>query len=216
MSPDLGIGGRTGPGIVDFASDPEVIWSIFQRISGERAFDIGANGGMTSRLLAERFTEVHAFEPAAESYDHLSAGLPEHVWAHKVAVSDHDGEVTLDVREVLGKWGELTTGESMAQSWGEHTGRRSVPCVTVDAFAAEHGDPDFIKVDTEGHERAVIRGALETIGRCDPRLLIEVHDREQGEWIIGAIGRTLTQVRHPAYSPGSPYYENHWFLLRGV
>lgn len=201
---------------VAFESDPPVIWEVYGRLAGQRAFDVGANGGMTTRLLAEHFTEVHAFEPAAESYDHLSSGLPEHCWAHKVAVSDHDGHVTLDVRAGAMRYGELTTGNTLQQSWTDHLGTRTVPCRTVDSLAAELGDPDFIKVDTEGHERAVIEGALETIDRCDPRLLIEVHDADHGRWIMGTLGGALTQIRHPAYQPGSHYFENHYYLLRGV
>lgn len=202
---------------VDFASDPPVIWEIYNRVAGTRAFDVGANGGMVSRLLCERFDEVHAFEPAVESYFSLTSGsMPAHLTPHNLAVSDHDGTVVLDERVEAGRLGELTSGETMTRSWGPQTGTREVRCRTVDSLAAEFGDPDFIKVDTEGHERAVIDGALETVERCDPRLLIEVHDRDQGRWIMDALGGSFTQVRHPAYLPGTDYFEDHWFLLRGV
>lgn len=200
---------------IDFASDPPLIWEIFGRVAGERAFDVGANGGITSRLLAERFDEVHAFEPAVESFNVLAERLPENVTAHLCAVSDHDGQVTLDERAVLGRMGELTTGDTMVRSWGEQTGTRQVPSVTLDSFAAEHGDPDFVKIDTEGHERAVVEGGLKTLnGGC--RLLIEVHAAEHGDWIMTNLDGPLTQVRHPAYIPGTEYFDNHWFLLRGV
>lgn len=203
-------------GVVGFASDPGVIWSLYPELTGTRAFDIGANGGMTARILAAGFTQVHAFEPAVESYDHLCSGLPDNVWPHQLAVSDHNGTVYLDERTDAAALGELTSGGSMAGSWGERTGRREVRCQTVDSLAAEHGDPDFIKVDTEGHERAVIEGALGTVARCDPRLLIEVHDAAQGEWIVQALGGRVAQVRHPSYAPGSDLFANHYFLLRGL
>lgn len=35
----------------------------------------------------------------------------------------------------------------------------------------------FLKIDVEGHERAVIDGAIHTIGRCHPNLLIEIEER---------------------------------------
>lgn len=200
---------------ITFASDPPAIWDIFGRISGERAFDIGANGGITSRLLAERFDEVHAFEPAVESFNVLAERLPPNVTAHLKAVSDHDGTVTLDERAVLGRMGELTTGDTMVRSWGEQSGTRQVPSVTIDTLAEEYGEPDFVKIDTEGHEKAIVEGGLKTLNRgC--RLLIEVHSAENGEWIMRALDGPLTQVRHPGYTPGTDYFNHHWFLLRGV
>jgi hypothetical protein len=35
----------------------------------------------------------------------------------------------------------------------------------------------FIKIDVEGHQQAVLDGALETIRRCRPRMLVEVEER---------------------------------------
>ena len=39
------------------------------------------------------------------------------------------------------------------------------------------GEVGFIKIDVEGHQQAVLDGALETIRRCQPRLLVEVEER---------------------------------------
>ncbi len=39
------------------------------------------------------------------------------------------------------------------------------------------GTAGFIKIDVEGHEQAVLDGAIETMGRCLPRVLIEVDER---------------------------------------
>ena len=39
------------------------------------------------------------------------------------------------------------------------------------------GTAGFIKIDVEGHEQAVLDGAVETIDRCRPRLLVEVDER---------------------------------------
>ena len=67
--------------------------------------------------------------------------------------------------------------------------RHKFPCgVTVQAMALSEvpmqrlddvysGDVGFIKIDVGGHEQAVLDGAVETIKRCQPRLLVEVDDR---------------------------------------
>ena len=202
--------------VVDFASDPPVIWEQFSTISGDLAFDVGANGGMTARLMAPRFGKIVAYEPAVECIDALTR-CPENVEPVFAAVSDTVGEITLDVRAVTASLGELTTGDSMPGAWGEMEGHRYVPSVTVDSEAERVGaDPDFIKIDTEGHEAHIIRGALETIKRANPRLLIEVHAKEAGEEILDLLGGRFRKVTHPAYSAGSFLHESHYWLMRGL
>ena len=49
---------------VNFQSDAASVWKMLRAVSGKRAFDIGANGGLVSRTLARRFDEVIACEPA--------------------------------------------------------------------------------------------------------------------------------------------------------
>jgi hypothetical protein len=39
------------------------------------------------------------------------------------------------------------------------------------------GDVGFIKIDVEGHEQAVLDGAVQTIRRCRPRMLVEIDER---------------------------------------
>jgi hypothetical protein len=54
----------------------------------------------------------------------------------------------------------------------------SVPTVTIDRFCAREGvQPSFIKIDVEGAELAVLRGARETIRRGGDRLalFVELH-----------------------------------------
>lgn len=210
------------PHIVDFASDPPAIWRMFSEISGHIGFDIGANGGMTSRLLAERFGQIVAFEPAVESYGPLCSTCPENVIPVNAAVSNHSGEVTLEERDKCIGMGELTTAgaglgdASSGGPWGQVTGTRVVRSVTLDEMADQYGDPDFVKIDTEGHEQAVIEGGLATIERADPRMLIEVHDAAQGAWILNALGGRFEMVRHPAYNPGGHKFLNHYWLLRGL
>ncbi len=202
-------------GVVDFASDPPVIWDLFSEIAGDLCFDIGANGGMTAALLSPRFDKIVAYEPAVECVDALTR-LPANVEAVMAAVSDTDGEITLDVRDVTGKLGELTTGNTMPGAWGEIPGHRYVRSVTIDSEAERVGDPDFIKIDTEGHEAHVIRGGLATIARCSPRMLIEVHDKDAGDEILALLGGRFSKATHPAYAAGSFLYENHYWLMRGI
>lgn len=51
--------------------------------------------------------------------------------------------------------------------------RQLVPTVTIDAIAAKLGQPNFIKIDVEGAELAVLRGAKKTLNKSQPALYIE-------------------------------------------
>jgi FkbM family methyltransferase len=52
----------------------------------------------------------------------------------------------------------------------------TVPTTTVDTLTEFYKvDPDFIKVDVEGAELMVLRGAVQTVKRCKPKLLVEMH-----------------------------------------
>ena len=48
-----------------------------------------------------------------------------------------------------------------------------VRVVTLDQIFADQGDVSFIKIDVEGYEPHVLRGAARTIARCRPILAVE-------------------------------------------
>lgn len=189
-------------GFVNFQSDSEAVWQMLNHVSGKLAFDIGANGGLVSRTLAERFETVIACEPATESYSQLIENIPPNVKPLNVAVSDKAGEVVLRETTLTEKWGELFTDDTL--SWGDHTGYRTVPCVTLDELSEEYGYPDFVKIDTEGHEVHILVGGTETFYRgC--RFVIEVH----------SVGKGAT-IRNMLRTAQIPYVMHNHMAYRNV
>ncbi|TFY99106.1 FkbM family methyltransferase [Ramlibacter humi] len=65
---------------------------------------------------------------------------------------------------------------------------RPVQVITVDSLGLER--LDFFKLDVEGMEADVLRGARETLARCKPLLLVEVIKSDQRELreLLGAMG----------------------------
>ena len=73
-----------------------------------------------------------------------------------------------------------------------------VAVTTLDEFLRnrESFHIDWIKIDVEGYEARVVRGAISTIERCRPELFVEVDDRNlmaQGDSAVGVL-RLLEQL----------------------
>lgn len=200
-------------------SDPDPIWSFLEHIEGGVAFDIGANAGDVTAMLADHFEMVVSFEPCRESFDILRDREIGNVIPRNVALSRVTGKITLNEFSVATeRFGELVTGTKMAYTWGEQTGVREVASSTIDREVGELGIlPDFVKIDTEGHEVPIIEGGLTTITLNRPRLLIEVHAKEDGPKI-----EELLPDYTWAYSDGGPNYklphfrefaDGHYYML---
>ena len=147
--------------------------------SGDTALDVGANVGAYSLLLGQWVGpsgRVFAFEPSPAIFEGLTRhvtlnGLASTVTPVQCALGAEAGRASLVVAG--------THGEShLATASDDHTGAVDVPVTTVDRFCEERGvSPAFIKVDVEGFELAVLRGARSTIRRAGKRLalFVEMH-----------------------------------------
>lgn len=158
-------------------------YSAFKRAlsPGNVALDVGANAGGYALLFGQwvgKDGKVFAFEPAPQTYSGLCRHIELNALARIVtpvqaAVSDNSA--TAEFRAVG------SHGMNRLVVAKEDTGRASivkVPTMTLDQFCArENILPDLIKIDVEGFELAVLRGAREVIKACGPRLslFIELH-----------------------------------------
>lgn len=217
FDPQIGEGlmGKPPTGVVAFRSDPTTVWEQFDKFTGKLAFDVGANGGIVAEKLADNFDQVIAFEPAEESFKHLTnGGMPANVTTDPRAVSDVSGTVEFDVYDTAIGMGELVTGDSLAAAWGQATGKRSVEAVTLDELVGEFGAPDFVKIDTEGHEVAVVKGGERLLTEYRPRLLIEIHSKDNGEQIRGLLAHyEWERFDAPSYAPDSYMQLNHHWIV---
>ena len=129
-----------------------------------------------------------------------------------MAVSLRDGWVRLTETERSIATGQLTTGEGL--SWGRALRTRRVPCRSLDSLLRTNDPPDFVKIDVEGHEVAVVAGGCELFTRVRPKVLIEVHRAEFGQRIRRMLpGYDLVELRHePPVHRGSFTWHNHFWL----
>jgi FkbM family methyltransferase len=127
-------------------------------------FDVGANiGEWTQSMLHEAATRsvpitIHAFEPSEYTFEKLLATRPaDCVVPRRLALSDHTGTLPLFIVHPGAGRNSLYVQAGHQQAMDVEV----VPVTTVDAYCAEQRIEriDLLKVDTEGHDLAVLRGA---------------------------------------------------------
>jgi len=70
-----------------------------------------------------------------------------------------------------------------------------IPCTTLDLFATENPSPNFIKIDVEGAESEVFRGANRVLRDIRPIILCEIHDRENEQFCVNLLNRYGYAIR---------------------
>lgn len=162
--------------------------------AGDVVWDVGAHVGALSTLaasLAGPAGEVVAFEPDPQAALLCRRNLE--AWANasleQVALSSHHGRRALRDSPHAGSRGFYGEGSVVADvlTW------------RGDDVAARRGRPDVVKIDTEGHELAVLDGMGDLLGEVRV-FLVECHGQERQEAveaILGAAGYATVPVVSP-------------------
>jgi FkbM family methyltransferase len=131
------------------------------------ALDVGGHIGLWSRVLAHHFARVIAFEPLPALAPHFRYNTAdcENVLLVEFAASDTDSE--LDI---------VTTADNSGNGHVAPAGGTGVltyraSCIRIDSLNLR--GVNLIKIDVEGWELAVLRGAMTTIQRDRPAIVVE-------------------------------------------
>lgn len=127
-------------------------------------FDVGANTGQTSLAALENFPEamIYAFEPAKSTFAALTTRIHDcRFRPYNVALSDTVGQARFFDYGPLATSNSLVERAQYAVRAGHAATIDTVDCETLDEFCLrERVDCiDVLKVDTEGHDLAVLSGA---------------------------------------------------------
>lgn len=129
-------------------------------------FDVGANTGVFTSGLLARFpgARIYAFEPHPQNFARLVAAghAPERVRHANIALGRAPGLITLyDRADQAGSAHASVFEEVIADIHRQPVTAIEVRVDTLDNVASEHGVEyiDYLKLDTEGNELAVLEGA---------------------------------------------------------
>ena len=163
---------------------------------GDIAADIGANIGYNTVVLARQVGSdgrVLAFEPQSQIRQQLTSNVSENGFGFNVTIfpfglGDQDGQA-LELEPIDYAAPVVNVGDTKIGQGGEKIQLR-----TLDSFNLER--LDFIKLDVQGFETRVLRGAAATIKRCRPLMFVEVEEwnlKAQATSAVELIGTILEQ-----------------------
>ena len=147
--------------------------------------DVGANAGFLSLPFAKYVVpkgNVYSFEPDSELYDQLHENIKlnelQNIHINKLALQDdsHMNTIQLQKRRAIHDDGRTNFGLSTIQNNPEYVvGSEFVQTDTVDHFLISNNisNVDLIKIDVEGAEFRVLKGAKYTIRKFHPKIIYE-------------------------------------------
>ncbi len=137
------------------------------------AVDVGGWYGPWTHRLCRRARQVVTVEPVPRLARLLDAGTPANVRVIQAAASDRPGTARL----WLPPGDEGDRGVSSLVRRDIHARAVEVPCVALDDLGLR--DVGFVKIDVDGSELAVLRGATALLARDRPALFVELESRIQ-------------------------------------
>ena len=158
--------------------------------------DIGANIGLFATRFSTVFRSVLCFEPVTTVHDCLKLNVQHasNITIHKTGLGDHAGTAVISVPADSANCGQYSMVDFAQDT--EATSE-TVPVQRLDDFDLR---PDLIKMDVQGYEPWVLRGALQTLTVCSPVLMLEVEGktvRGQIQAVLAPMGyRPVAAVRH--------------------
>jgi FkbM family methyltransferase len=124
--------------------------------------DVGAYQGDWTREVLRRApaATVHALEPVPATYVQLHEALDGRAILHNTAAGDHRGEGDITGPPEHPDMASLNPRDLSTVGLSAHH-IATVPVTTLDALSEQHAIDrvHLLKIDTEGHELAVLRGA---------------------------------------------------------
>ena len=153
------------------------------------SLDVGAYKGVYTYFISKYSKIVYAFEPNPKSYKILKKIVNKNVKVFPYALSDKSSSDFLKIPK--GKKGYSNQGGSIRNvKLDKNFGKLKVETKKIDDLKLKN--IGFIKIDAEGVELQVLKGAKKLIKRYKPTLLIEIEERYISEPIEKSLNKILS------------------------
>jgi FkbM family methyltransferase len=151
---------------------------------GMFAIDIGAHIGLLSVIISKKIASTgkcYSFEPTPSTFKLLSETIKINeltgtIIPSQMAVSDTVGKTKFYVTDI-----EAHNSNSLSSSHREQSNEHAVEVevTTVDSFINQNKltQLDFLKIDAEGAEYAVLKGSEKSIEKFQPLILLAIHPK---------------------------------------
>ena len=146
----------------------------------QNSIDIGANLGLFTFFMSRASKHVFAFEPNPYPLENLKDLVDSNVTILPIALGNNDGPVEIKIPHHRKGWS--SNGASLASKEINDGKILNIQCRKLDSLNIEN--IGLIKIDVEGFEIEVIRGAKDTILKNKPVMIIEneiVHTKDTNE-----------------------------------
>jgi len=171
---------------------------------GDTVIDAGANIGTHTVAFANLVGPqglVHAFEPQRRNFLMMAGNVAlnghDNVICHQKAVGEKNGEINLPPMPPPDTNFNFS---AVSLADGAEIGE-NIPLVTLDSLNLQ--TCRVIKIDTEGMEPQVLRGAQSLIARCRPYLYVENNEPEASK----RLAPILAELGYTAWWSVSAYYD---------
>jgi FkbM family methyltransferase len=161
--------------------EPERLSYLFSQVKvkhhAEIFLDVGANIGLyTLHAVQLGVPEVHAFEPDPRNYAQLMGNLylnkfTDVVRAHQFGLSDQSAIVEFDMSP------DTKTGNTKIATAPSPISRK-LTVKPLDEVLSCAGKAIVLKIDVEGHELSVLKGAAQLLANNDCFLQVEVQPED--------------------------------------
>lgn len=176
---------------------------------GDTVLDVGGHHGLmaiVSGLAVGRSGRVVSFEPSPDARGylrrHVELNKLPNVTVEDLALSDRDGTASF-----FAQTGDVSWNSTLVKEFADFENSRNmvrfeqieVRTTTLDGWVAASGCvPNLIKIDTEGSEFLVLKGALATIRQHRPTLIMEFNP-ESARFARTSIGEVVELLKGLSY-----------------
>ena len=154
--------------------------------STDTIIDVGTNMGSTLMNFANLTTlsgEVHGFEPDSVNYKRCCENIKlnnfKNITLNNIGLGDKAGKFTMIINTPSNR------GENRISATSINNNKETIEVITLDKYVSEKklNKVNLIKIDVEGFELNVLKGAINVLKQFKPLLFIELDDnnlKEQG------------------------------------